>query len=362
MKCNQCGTENRLGANFCKGCGNKMEAALGLVDCPKCGQTIESGKKFCPKCGASLVTAAPIAVAPIAAPPPPPATAAADPATEPPVAASGAADTVLASSAPTASPAATSEPPSPPDRASPFLDNAAIQPLPDKKGTSNVALAAVIATILLAAAAGGGYWYYQKQETEKAIALKIQQEREIRLKAEADAKAAEARQLAEQVARLNAEKKAAESRQLAEQAARLNADRKAQEDQQRLQAQRQQPAPVASVQDRVNYCANAAGARRGDERQAFLQLCIRATQPGVYQTSLATKNNCLKCHAVDRRTVGPSFKEIGARYRGDPGAADRLVARVRRGSAGSWGNVPEPPQTNVSSADLVTIVTWILAM
>jgi cytochrome c len=84
-------------------------------------------------------------------------------------------------------------------------------------------------------------------------------------------------------------------------------------------------------------------------------------QLAVDQTALATKNKCLVCHAVDRRIVGPSFKEIAARYRSDPSAADRLVASVRQGGAGKWGNLPEPPQANVSNADLVSIVRWILS-
>jgi len=71
-------------------------------------------------------------------------------------------------------------------------------------------------------------------------------------------------------------------------------------------------------------------------------------------------NACSGCHAVDQRVVGPSFKEIGARYAGDPGAAARLGAKIRGGGRGVWGPVPMPPNPGLSDADLDVIVGWVL--
>lgn len=72
-------------------------------------------------------------------------------------------------------------------------------------------------------------------------------------------------------------------------------------------------------------------------------------------------NACSGCHAEDRRVVGPSFKEISAKYAGDPGAPARLAAKIREGGRGVWGQVPMPPNPGVSDGDLSTIVGWVLA-
>ena len=75
---------------------------------------------------------------------------------------------------------------------------------------------------------------------------------------------------------------------------------------------------------------------------------------------LLNANACVGCHAPEKRVVGPSFKEIAARYSGDAGAAPRLVAKVRAGGAGIWGQIPMPPNPGIPDADLQTIVDWVL--
>lgn len=77
--------------------------------------------------------------------------------------------------------------------------------------------------------------------------------------------------------------------------------------------------------------------------------------------TLAQANSCLSCHNVDRRVVGPAYKDVAKKYRGDPGATARLAKKVRNGSKGVWGQPPMPPQTNVSDADLKAIIAWVLA-
>jgi cytochrome c551/c552 len=70
---------------------------------------------------------------------------------------------------------------------------------------------------------------------------------------------------------------------------------------------------------------------------------------------------CSGCHALDRRVVGPSFREVAAKYAGAPGAAERLAAKIRDGGQGAWGAVPMPANPGLSDADLKTLVGWVLA-
>lgn len=76
---------------------------------------------------------------------------------------------------------------------------------------------------------------------------------------------------------------------------------------------------------------------------------------------LAQKYNCLACHAEDKKLVGPAYKEIAKKYKGDAGAAKKLEAKVKAGGGGVWGSIPMPPN-NVPDAEITTMVEWILSM
>jgi cytochrome c len=76
--------------------------------------------------------------------------------------------------------------------------------------------------------------------------------------------------------------------------------------------------------------------------------------------AVAAKYNCTACHAADKRIVGPSYKEVAAKYAGDSGAAAKLQQKVKNGGSGVWGAIPMPPN-NVPDADLKALVDWILA-
>jgi cytochrome c len=78
-------------------------------------------------------------------------------------------------------------------------------------------------------------------------------------------------------------------------------------------------------------------------------------------TRLLNGNACLGCHAPDKPLVGPSFRDIAAKYRADPAAAARLVQKVRAGGQGVWGQVPMPPNPGLSDADAKLLVDWVLA-
>jgi cytochrome c len=76
---------------------------------------------------------------------------------------------------------------------------------------------------------------------------------------------------------------------------------------------------------------------------------------------LAQKYNCLACHAVDKKLVGPAYQEVAKKYKGDKTAEDKLVGKVKAGGSGVWGAIPMPPN-NVPDADVKTLVEWILSL
>jgi cytochrome c len=72
--------------------------------------------------------------------------------------------------------------------------------------------------------------------------------------------------------------------------------------------------------------------------------------------------NCMACHRVDRNTLGPSFKNIAAKYAQESGADVRLAQKIQGGGVGVWGSVPMPPQAQVSDAEALTLSRWILQL
>jgi cytochrome c len=81
------------------------------------------------------------------------------------------------------------------------------------------------------------------------------------------------------------------------------------------------------------------------------------------QLALAEKSGCTACHSVDRKIVGPAFKDVATKYRGDDGAEARLVKKVEEGGGGVWGDIPMPPNGSVvDDADVKKLVQWILSL
>ena len=89
-------------------------------------------------------------------------------------------------------------------------------------------------------------------------------------------------------------------------------------------------------------------------------LLFGVVQGAQASETLARSKNCLSCHTVDKRVVGPSYKDIAARYKGKSAEA-ALVQKIREGGSGSFGAVPMPPNPNVSEADARTLAKWILS-
>ncbi len=77
---------------------------------------------------------------------------------------------------------------------------------------------------------------------------------------------------------------------------------------------------------------------------------------------LAQKDGCTACHSVDKKIVGPAYKDVANKYRGDKSAPAKLEQKVKAGGAGVWGQVPMPPNSQVSDADIKKLVTWILSL
>ena len=78
--------------------------------------------------------------------------------------------------------------------------------------------------------------------------------------------------------------------------------------------------------------------------------------------ALATKSACLACHAVDKKLVGPAFKEVAAKYAGKAGAADTLAGKIIKGGSGVWGPVPMPANAQVNDADAKKLAAWVLTL
>lgn len=86
-----------------------------------------------------------------------------------------------------------------------------------------------------------------------------------------------------------------------------------------------------------------------------------AAAPANEMEVLAKKSNCLSCHAVDTRGVGPAYREIARKYAKDKNAEAKLLAKVKKGGAGNWGKVPMPPMASVPEYDLKALIKWIMA-
>lgn len=85
------------------------------------------------------------------------------------------------------------------------------------------------------------------------------------------------------------------------------------------------------------------------------------TMPTFADQALATAKNCMACHAVDKKVVGPAYQDVAKKYAGDKAAADKLAAKVVAGGTGVWGSIPMPANPQVSEAEAKKLVAWILA-
>ena len=89
-------------------------------------------------------------------------------------------------------------------------------------------------------------------------------------------------------------------------------------------------------------------------------LVAAVSLPASANQELAQKSGCMTCHAVDKKVIGPSFKDVAAKYAGNKGAEADLAKKVKAGGKGVWGDIPMPPNAHVSDADIKTLVHWVV--
>jgi cytochrome c len=77
---------------------------------------------------------------------------------------------------------------------------------------------------------------------------------------------------------------------------------------------------------------------------------------------LAQANGCMTCHQIEKKVLGPSYKEVAAKYRGDKNAEAMLAKKVKDGGKGVWGEMVMPPNAHVKDPDIAAIVKWILTL
>jgi cytochrome c len=88
---------------------------------------------------------------------------------------------------------------------------------------------------------------------------------------------------------------------------------------------------------------------------------VLAAAPAMANLDLAKKSNCMSCHTVDKKLVGPAYQEVAKKYAGNKDAVKMLSAKVKAGGKGTWGEIPMPPNAAVKDADIEALVKWILA-
>ena len=117
----------------------------------------------------------------------------------------------------------------------------------------------------------------------------------------------------------------------------------------------EEPAPAALAPAVVAPAAKAEPAPTAETKP----------EPAVSEaeaTQLAKKNNCFACHAIDKKVIGPSFRDVAAKYRGDSGAEARLSDKIAKGGSGVWGVMVMPPSPQVSETDRRILAKFVLSL
>ena len=96
---------------------------------------------------------------------------------------------------------------------------------------------------------------------------------------------------------------------------------------------------------------------------AFVSLGLFAAVPAMAspELDLAKAKNCMSCHAVDKKVVGPAYQDVAKKYAGQKDMVAKLAEKVQKGGSGVWGNVPMPPNPQVTPDEAKKLVEWVLA-
>ncbi len=98
------------------------------------------------------------------------------------------------------------------------------------------------------------------------------------------------------------------------------------------------------------------------KRILFSLIAAVACVPAMADLALATSKNCMACHAVDKKVVGPAYKAVSAKYAGQKDAVDKLATKIMKGGSGVWGPVPMPPNSQVKEAEAKKLAAWVLSL
>jgi cytochrome c len=93
----------------------------------------------------------------------------------------------------------------------------------------------------------------------------------------------------------------------------------------------------------------------------LVAVCAAASMPAVADLALATAKNCMACHNIEKKVVGPAYKDVAAKYRGDKTAPAKLATKIMEGGGGVWGVVKMPSNPQVSEAEAKKLVAWVLS-
>jgi cytochrome c len=94
---------------------------------------------------------------------------------------------------------------------------------------------------------------------------------------------------------------------------------------------------------------------------AIATVAATVAAPAFADQALATAKNCMACHAMDKKLVGPSYKDVAAKYAGDKAAVEKLAGKIMKGGSGIWGAVPMPANAQVTDAEAKTLAAWVMA-
>ena len=98
--------------------------------------------------------------------------------------------------------------------------------------------------------------------------------------------------------------------------------------------------------------------------RACMAIALSATiaAPAFADQALASAKNCMSCHAVEKKLVGPSYKDVAVKYANQAGAVDKLAVKIMKGGAGVYGPVPMPANTQVNEAEAKKLAAWVLSL
>ena len=94
---------------------------------------------------------------------------------------------------------------------------------------------------------------------------------------------------------------------------------------------------------------------------ALATVSMTVAAPAFADQALATAKNCMACHALDKKLVGPSYKDVAAKYANDKSAVEKLAGKIMKGGSGAWGAVPMPANAQVSDAEAKTLAAWVMS-